>query len=156
MKVNYVDILLYTAKMLKAKYPTYNIYVDDNEQVITIPSFFIEVIPMKTEEKLDKTKYKIVNLLIEYVDRKALKQDKLQIIDDLNDLIGKGISVIRSDGKSRTLPVFDKKPTIADMAIMLVTLEYYDGLAEPVTLEDDRSYDELMGILNLNTKETTT
>jgi len=57
MKVNYVDILLCTAKMLKTKYPTYNIYVDENEQYITIPSFFIEVVPMKIEEKLDTTKY---------------------------------------------------------------------------------------------------
>ena len=153
MKVNYVDILLCTAKMLKTKYPTYNIYVDENEQYITIPSFFIEVVPMKIEEKLDTTKYKAVNIIIEYIDIKAKKQDKLQMIDDLNDLIGKGISVVRSDGKSRTLPVFDKKPTLADATIMLVTVEYFDGQAEPQTKEADRTYDELMGILSLNIKE---
>lgn len=155
MKVNYVDILLYTAKMLKTKYPTYNIYVDDNEQNITVPSFFIEVIPTKTEERFDTTKYKIVNLIIEYVDIKAKKQDKLQMVDDLNDLIGKSITVIRSDGKNRTLPVFNKKPTLADATIMLVTLEYFDGQAEPQTYEADRTYDELMGVLSLNIKETT-
>lgn len=78
MKVNYVDILLSIAKKLKTNYPTYNIYVDDNEQNITIPSFFLEVIPMQTDEKLDYMKYKTTNLIIEYVDIKAMKQDKLQ------------------------------------------------------------------------------
>jgi len=36
---------------------------------------------------------------------------------------------------------------------MLVTLEYFDGQAEPQTKEADRTYDELMGILSLNIKE---
>lgn len=152
MKTNYVDILLATAKMLKTKYPTYNIYVDDNEKEITVPSFFVEVVPMRMEENFDYLQYKTVNLLIEYINIKAMSQDKLQIIDDLNDLIGHGITVKQTNGKIRTLPVFNKKPTISDVAIMLVTLEYFDGKAEPMISQPDRAYDELMGILALNTE----
>lgn len=152
MKVNYVDILLWTAKMLKTNYPTYNIYVDENEQNITVPSFFIDVVPTKIDEKFDYRKYKAVNLLIEYVDKKAFKQDKLQMIDDLDELIGQGIIVAQSNGNKRTLPVFDKKPTISsDVTIMLITLEYFDGKAEPMSVQPSRTYDELMGILSLNT-----
>jgi hypothetical protein len=152
VKINYVDILLWTAKMLKTKYPNFNIYVDENEQEILVPSFFIEVVPARIEEKFDYTKYKTVNLIIEYIDIKAMRQDKLQIIDDLSDLIGRGITVSQSNEKKRILPVFNKKPTIGDIAIMLVTLEYFDGIADPEYKEDDRSYDELMGILALNIK----
>lgn len=77
------------------------------------------------------------------------------MVDDLNDLIGKGISIVQSDGNKRTLPVFNKKPTISDATIILVTLEYFDGQAEPQVSQPDRNYDELMGILSLNITETT-
>lgn len=153
MKVNYVDILLWTAKMLKTNYPTYNIYVDENEKNITAPSFFIDVVPMQTDERFDYLKYKVVNLIIEYIDIKAMKQDKLQMVDNLNDLIDKGIVVKQSNGTNRTLPVFNKKPTFSNSTIMLVTLEYYDGKNEPEISQPDRNYDDLMGILALNVKE---
>jgi len=150
MKVNYVDILLWTAKKLKEQYPTYNLYVDSNEQKITKPSFFLEVVPMETKEGMDFWKYKIVNLLIEYVNPEAMSQEKLQMADDLSDMIGKKITVACSNGQQRNIPVFDKKPTIKDAVIMLVTLEFHDGTPEPLTETPDRAYDDLMEILALN------
>lgn len=152
MKTNYVDILYWTAKMLKTNYPNYNIYIDDDEQDIAIPSFFIDVVPTDTTEGFDILRYKTVNLLIEYVDRTARKEKKLQMVDDLSELIGRGITVAQANGVKRILPVFHKKPTISDATIMLVTLEYYDGHAEPVIQEPDRTYDALMEILALNVK----
>jgi hypothetical protein len=152
MKVNYVDILLYTAKMLKTNFPKYNIYVDENERVITVPSFFVEVIPLKTENRFDSTKYKTENLIIEYVNRQALKQDKLQTIDDLDELLGDSLTVT-SNGNTRVLPIFYKKATMTTGTNILASLEYFDGKAEPQKTEDDRSYDDLMKILSLNIKE---
>jgi hypothetical protein len=150
MKTNYTDILLWTAKMLKTNFPNNNIYVDENEQDVAVPSFFIEVVPMSTKEMFDYIKLKTVNLIIEYVDRTARKEKKLQMIDDLSDLIGRGITVAQSDGSIRVLPVFNKIPTLSDATIMLVTLEYFDGKADPMIDEPDRDYDKLMGILALN------
>ena len=152
MKTNYVDILYWTAKMLKTRYPNYNIYVDDNEQDVAIPSFFIEVVPTDTTEGFDGFRYKMVNLIIEYVDRTARKEKKLQMADDLSELIGRGIIVAQANGNKRTLPVFHKKPTISDATIMLITLQYFDGYAEPTIVEPDRTYDDLMKILALNVK----
>ena len=157
MKTNYVDILLWTAKTLKANFPNYNIYVDEDEQEIIVPSFFIQVIPMKTTEGFDSFRNKMVNLIIQYVDRTARKEKKLQIIDDLDELIGKGLTVAQEDGSLRVLPVFDKKPTLTnDSTIMLINLKYFDGHKNPAKPDEpDRSYDDLMGILALNiqTKE---
>jgi hypothetical protein len=151
VKVNFVDILYQTAKMLKTNFPNYNIYIDENEQEITVPSFFLQVNPIQIQEGFDLFKYKTVNLFIEYVDRTALSEKKLQIIDDLQELIGKGISVVQANGEKRTLPVFNKKPTGNDGKTLLVTMQYYDGHAEPLNPEDpDRSYDGLMEILALN------
>jgi hypothetical protein len=151
MKVNYVDILYWTAKMLKTNFPNNNIYIDKNEEEIIVPSFFVQVVPIDIKEGFDLFKYKTVNLIIEYVDRTALSEKKLQVIDDLQELIGRGVTVAQANGTKRTLPVFDKKPTIADAGILLVTLQYYDGHAEPLNPEDpDRSFDGLMEILSLN------
>jgi hypothetical protein len=153
MKVNYVDILYWTAKMLKTNFPNNNIYIDKNEHEIIVPSFFLQVNPLSIVEGFDLFKYKKVNLIIEYVDRTALSEKKLQVIDDLQELIGRGITVAQANGNKRTLPVFNKKPTIADAGILLVTLQYYDGHAEPLSPEDpDKSYDGLMEILSLNVK----
>jgi hypothetical protein len=151
MKVNYVDILYWTAKMLKTNFPNNNIYIDKNEQEIIVPSFFVQVNPLSIVEGFDMFKYKTVNLIIEYVDRTARSETKLQVIDDLQELIGRGITVAQANGNKRTLPVFDKKLTIADAGILLVILQYYDGHAEPLNPEDpDRSFDGLMEILSLN------
>lgn len=154
MKTNYVDILLWTAKILKTNFPNYNIYVDGNEQEIVVPSFFINVIPIRTTEGFDTMRNKIVNLTIEYVDRTAHRQNKLQIIDDLDELIGRTITVAQEDGTIRGLPVFEKKPTLTNTStIMFATLKYFDGYKKPASPEEpDRSYDDLMEILALNIK----
>lgn len=154
MKTNYVDILLWTAKTLKTNFPNYNIYIDGNEQEIVVPSFFVDIIPVKTTEGFDTMRNKLVNLSIEYVNRTAHKQDKLQVIDDLDELIGRTIMVAQEDGTMRGLPVFEKKPTLTNTStIMFTTLKYFDGHKKPSNPEEpDRSYDDLMEILNLNIK----
>jgi hypothetical protein len=152
MKTNYVDILLYTAKMLKTNFPDYNIYVDNNEQEIIVPSFFVQVIPIQTTEGFDMMRNKMVNLSIEYVNRSSHNQDKLQVIDNLDELIGRAIVVAQEDKTLRALPVFNKKPKLTNSStIMLVTLKYFDGHKNPANPEEpDRNYDDLMEILSLN------
>lgn len=156
MRTNYTDILLYTAKALKTNFPNYNIYVDENEQEIIVPSFFIQVIPMDIKEGFDSFRNKMVNLIIEYVDRTSRKEKRLQVIDDLTEIMGRGLIVAQEDGTLRTLPIFDKKPTLTkDSTILLVNLQYFDGHKNPANPEeDDRSYDDLMKILALNVQVT--
>lgn len=157
MKTNYVDILLYTAKALKTNFPNYNIYVDDNEQEIIVPSFFIEVIPMPIKEGFDSFRYKMVNLIIQYVDRTARREKNLQIIDDLTEMFNRGLTVAQENGELRVLPIFEKKPTVTnDSTILLITMQYFDGYKNPAKpSEDDRSYDDLMKIIKLNIKAST-
>lgn len=152
MRTNFTDILLWTAKKIKTNFPNNNIYVDLNEQEVSIPSFYIEVIPMEVKEGFDSFRYKMVNLIIEYIDITARKEKRLQIIDDLTEIMGRGLVVVQEDGALRTLPIFNKKPTITkDVSMLLVTMEYYDGHKNPaIPEEDDRSYDDLMEILALN------
>ena len=152
MKTNFSDILLWTAKNLKTNFPNNNIYVDLNEQEVPVPSFYIEVIPMDIKEGFDSLRYKMVNLIVEYIDRTARKEKRLQIVDDLIEVFGRGLVVAQEDGTLRTLPIFDKKPTITnDSTILLITMQYFDGHKNPAKPEeDDRSYDDLMEILALN------
>jgi hypothetical protein len=152
MRTNFTDILLWTAKALKTNFPSNNIYVDLNEQVISVPSFYIEVIPMNVKEGFDSMRYKMVNIIIEYIDRTARKEKRLQVIDDLTEIMGRGLLVSQEDGTMRTLPIFDKKPTITkDASVLLVTMQYFDGHKNPAKPEeDDRYYDDLMEILALN------
>jgi hypothetical protein len=95
MRTNFTDILLWTAKALKTNFPNNNIYVDLNEQVISVPSFYIEVIPMEIKEGFDSMRYKMVNLIIEYIDRTARKEKRLQVIDDLTEIMGRGLIVAK-------------------------------------------------------------
>lgn len=151
MKTNYIDILYWTAKTLKTNFPNCNIYIDKNEQEIIVPSFFIQVIPIQVIEGFDTFKYKTTNLTIEYVDRTSGSEIKLQIADELQELMGRGVTTIQANGTKRTLPIFTKKLTINDIVSLLITLQYYDGHAEPMNPEDpDKSYDGLMEILSLN------
>ena len=94
----------------------------------------------------------MVNLIVEYIDRTARKEKRLQIVDDLIEVFGRGLVVAQEDGTLRTLPIFDKKPTITnDSTILLITMQYFDGHKNPAKPEeDDRSYDDLMEILALN------
>ena len=152
MKTNFSDILLWTAKSLKTNFPNNNIYVDLNEQEVPVPSFYIEVIPMEVKEGFDSFRYKMVNLIIEYIDITARKEKRLQVIDDLTEIMGRGLLVAQEDGTMRTLPIFDKKPTLTnDVSMLLVTMQYFDGHKNPANPEEDeRSYDDLMEILALN------
>ena len=66
--------------------------------------------------------------------------------------MGRGLIVAQEDGTLRTLPIFNKKPTITkDVSMLLVTMQYFDGHKNPAEPEEeDRHYDDLVEILALN------
>ena len=75
----YSDILYYTAKVLKGNFPKYNIYIDKNEEELTVPSFFINVSPLTQTYHFDGVK-KLVNISISYVNKEWTQENRLNII----------------------------------------------------------------------------
>ena len=60
--VQYVDILLATTKILKKNFPKYNIYIDENQKQIVIPSFYVKLVPLTNNESLSNKRMKLLNL----------------------------------------------------------------------------------------------
>lgn len=148
----YVDILLYTAKALKENFPNYNLYVDNNEEAVSVPSFFIKVTPLTQTFRFDWVE-KLVTISISYVNTEGYQEDKLKIIDAITEAFGDRIIVGEKKPRKRALPVIEQSFEEADALVFNISLHYYDGKGK--LGDESREYDALLEILKMNIVATT-
>jgi hypothetical protein len=140
-----VSLLYSVCKTLKDKFPSNNILIDENEEEIKVPTFSVEISPLKSNTEFSRRK-KLVNIYISFVEKKKTQESSLKMIDELIELFDENIYV-----NSRALPIVDKDiGNTSDSINLTMTLNFYDGKAEPVKDTPDATYDALMGILKLN------
>ncbi|AIY82168.1 hypothetical protein U728_1081 [Clostridium botulinum 202F] len=140
-----VELLYSVCKTLKDRFPKNNIFIDDNKKEIIIPTFSIKIKPLKSTNHFNFRK-KLCNIYITFVEDIKTQENSLKMIDDLTELFDEHICV-----KSRMLPILNKDINYnEDCLNFMMTLNFYDGKAEPVPETPDATYDKLMGILKLN------
>ncbi|NFO30950.1 hypothetical protein FDB41_11780 [Clostridium botulinum] len=140
-----VELLYSVCKTLKDRFPKNNILIDDNKKEITVPTFSVKIKPLKSTNHFDLRK-KLYNIYITFVEDAKTQENSLQMLDNLTELFDESIYV-----KSRALPILNKDINDnEDCLNFMMTLNFYDGKAEPVPETPDATYDKLMGILKLN------
>ncbi|NFO56393.1 hypothetical protein FDB39_05770 [Clostridium botulinum] len=140
-----VELLYSVCKTLKDRFPKNNILIDDNKKEITIPTFSIKIKPLKSTNHFNFRK-KLYNIYITFVEDIKTQENSLQMFDNLTELFDECIYV-----SSRALPILNKDINDNEDCInFMMTLNFYDGKAEPVPETPDATYDKLMGILKLN------
>ena len=146
--VKYVDILLSTTKILKKNFPKYNIYIDENKKQITIPSFYVKLMPLKTEEVLSDKRMKLLNIYITYVNKTHYQEEQLDVMDELIESFD-GIN-IETDTVSRYLPIMSKDIVYGDSITLKLTFKYLDD-RKNIKDNPSKDYEDLMRIIKMNT-----
>lgn len=146
--VKYVDILLATTKILKKNFPKYNIYIDENQKQITIPSFYVKLMPLKTEEVLSDKRMKLLNIYITYVNKTHYQEEQLDVMDELIESFD-GIN-IETDTVSRYLPIMSKDIVYGDSITLKLTFKYLDD-RKNIKDNPSKDYEDLMRIIKMNT-----
>ena len=146
--VKYVDILLATTKILKKNFPKYNIYIDENKKQITIPSFYVKLMPLKTEEVLSDKRMKLLNIYITYVNKTHYQEEQLDVMDELIESFD-GIN-IETDTVSRYLPIMSKDIVYGDSITLKLTFKYLDD-RKNIKDNPSKDYEDLMRIIKMNT-----
>ncbi|MBY6915416.1 DUF6838 family protein [Clostridium botulinum] len=140
-----VELLYSVCKTLKDRFPKNNILIDDNKKEITVPTFSVKIKPLKSTNHFNFRK-KLYNIYITFVEDVKTQENSLQMLDNLTELFDECIYV-----SSRALPILNKDINDNEDCInFMMTLNFYDGKAEPVPETPDATYDKLMGILKLN------
>lgn len=146
--VKYVDILLATTKILKKNFPKYNIYIDENKKQITIPSFYVKLMPLKTEEVLSDKRMKLLNIYITYVNKTHYQEEQLDVMDELIESFD-GIN-IETNTVSRYLPIMSKDIVYGDSITLKLTFKYLDD-RKNIKDNPSKDYEDLMRIIKMNT-----
>lgn len=146
--VKYVDILLATTKILKKNFPKYNIYIDENQKQITIPSFYVKLMPLKTEEVLSDKRMKLLNIYITYVNKTHYQEEQLDVMDELIESFD-GIN-IETNTVSRYLPIMSKDIVYGDSITLKLTFKYLDD-RKNIKDNPSKDYEDLMRIIKMNT-----
>lgn len=146
--VKYVDILLATTKILKKNFPKYNIYIDENQKQITIPSFYVKLMPLKTEEVLSDKRMKLLNIYITYVNKTHYQEEQLDVMDELIESFD-GIN-IKTNTVSRYLPIMSKDIVYGDSITLKLTFKYLDD-RKNIKDNPSKDYEDLMRIIKMNT-----
>ncbi|MBW6408970.1 hypothetical protein KYD98_02600 [Clostridium sp. YB-6] len=140
-----MELLYSVCKTLKDRFPKNNIFIDDNKEEITVPTFNVKIKPLKSTNHFGSRK-KLNNIYITFVEDVKTQENSLQMVDNLTELFDECIYV-----KSRALPILNKDIDNNDDCLnFMMTLNFYDGKAEPIPETPDATYDKLMGILKLN------
>ncbi|NFI80956.1 hypothetical protein FDA42_09890 [Clostridium botulinum] len=145
--IRYVDLLYSISKILRENYPKATIKIDKkkSEEEIKNGLFYVTISPLNSKIFFNLRK-KLLNVYIEFVEEVKTQESSLNKIDELTELFDESIYV-----NNRTLPILNKEPKDTDdNVILMFTLNYFDGKAEPVPETPDATYDKLMGILKLN------
>ncbi|NFF21786.1 hypothetical protein FDF76_12860 [Clostridium botulinum] len=145
--IRYVDLLYSISKTLRENYPKATIKIDKkkSEEEIKNGLFYVTISPLNSKTFFNLRK-KLLNVYIEFVEEVKTQESSLNKIDELTELFDESIYV-----NNRTLPILNKEPKDTDdNVILMFTLNYFDGKAEPVPETPDATYDKLMGILKLN------
>ena len=146
--VQYVDILLATTKILKKNFPKYNIYIDENQKQIVIPSFYVKLVPLTNNESLSNKRMKLLNLYITYVNKTSYQEEQLNVIDNLVEAFD-GIP-IETKTVSRYLPIMNRDIVYGDSITLKLTFKFLDDKRNPFKDDNNSAYSELMRILKLN------
>lgn len=145
MIIENVELLYSVCRTLKDRFSNNNILIDDNEKEIKVPTFTVKISPLKNTNEFSRRK-KLINIHISYVEEVKKQETSLKMIDDLTELFDSNIYV-----KSIALPISEKDIMDTNDSVNLsMTLNFYDGKAEPIPETPDAIYDALMGILKLN------
>lgn len=145
--IRYVDLLYSISKTLRENYPKATIKIDKkkSEEEIKNGLFYVTISPLNSKTFFNLRK-KLLNVYIEFVEEVKTQESSLNKIDELTELFDESIYV-----NNRTLPILNKEPKDTDdNVILMFTLNYFDGKAEPISETPDATYDKLMGILKLN------
>lgn len=102
--IKVIDIQNHITKKLKDEFPSYEIRVEDNKEVISTPAFYVSVRPLLTTGVM-KYKNKLVNVNIQYLSKKNTHQENLIMSEILEDLF------------NLTLQVYDRNLYIKDLSI---------------------------------------
>ncbi len=152
--IGYVDILYSTSKILKENFPNHNIYIDNNKQQVGIPSFYIQVVPVINKSISNKYRYKITDLYITYVDKKADNTLKLNTLDDMCEYLEE-IPIYNSKDINKIVSYFniiERKITNTIDPTIKISFQYFDTKREPIKENEGEMYEALMEILSLNLK----
>ena len=151
--VKYVDVMYGVTKVLKDRFPKYNILINGNQEDIVIDTFSVYVLPVSSETSFSRD-FKVLNVFITYINPENDTEKRLITMQEVEQLFHEYLSVGVGKKKSRLLPIFQKN-YLTNEKIQL-TLNYYDDSQDTY----DSTYNALMEIISMNmyinNKEITT
>lgn len=107
--INLLDILRVISRILYTQFGNeYYIYTEEVKKEIKRPSFFIDVMPVLTENYVDY-KDKLINIDIMYFSKNETNEENLSMIDNLEQLFKSVLQV-----KSETIPIKALNFKVAD------------------------------------------
>lgn len=135
MRIN--DILSAVCLKIMNKFPAYKVYSEKQKQGLTMPCFFVYIVPLVHSNETKARTYKRISIKIVFMTESELNKEYTNMHDELNDLFRLYLSV-----KDRLFNVFNTTSQIVDGTLSFsFDIEFYELL-------DDESYD-LMKNLDL-------
>ena len=141
--VQYVDVMYGVTKVLKDRFPKYNILINGNQEDIVIDTFSVYVLPVSSETSFSRD-FKVLNVFITYINPENDTEKRLITMQEVEQLFHEYLSVGVGKKKSRFLPIFQKN-YLTNEKIQL-TLNYYDDSQATY----DSTYNALMEIISMN------
>lgn len=137
-----VAILTGICKMLHERFPDIDILIDENEEEIKAPTFFVQVNKLSNDQEFFLIN-KRVNCFVTYItpNDKILTEDKLNMIDDIQNIFTRYITI----NEKKKIPIFNND-VLDNQNTVRLTTEFYD-VPDPV--EENDYYEELMSIINI-------
>lgn len=135
-----LDIQKAITKLLKSNFTIgYKILIDNNKSDIKVPTFFVDVRPVKSYNYI-YDKNKLVNVTITYTNKINKHEENLEIADKLEEIFNINLSVL---DKFLTIQDLNFSET-DDLLKCNFTLDYYVP-----NITDNKTYEKI-GDLNLN------
>jgi len=133
--IKYVELLYSTTLLLKDKF-NYKVNIEENEQEVKAPTFFVKVTPLTTDSYLRYSE-KLVNITITFTDKVITQEKLIDMQDQLNELFDICLIV----GKRKL--ILDKKKfnKTKDLLTVTLTLNYLD---DKTNIPDADKYTALM------------
>ena len=97
--VQYVDVMYGVTKVLKDRFPKYNILINGNQEDIVIDTFSVYVLPVSSETSFSMD-FKVLNVFITYINPENDTEKRLITMQEVEQLFHEYLSV--GVGKKKT------------------------------------------------------
>lgn len=136
------DIKKAVLAKLKAKFPTHKLYGEEIKQGFTRPCFFIEIVPISTNNLDELYDQKRISVKVHYFSPNETNEENYSMSDELNKVFRLYLPV-----QDRNLHILSTDSTIVDSVLIFsFDLNFIDAIED-----DGQDVYEYMQELNLST-----